>query len=223
MRIEFTYNEKNFGPKVTTRGDRPLIIYLYNLESGRKVEVEYISLPADHFYIFPRQWYTQWRIEVMEWVNGKLHMVGVDEFIPTYQPTHFYLEEGTLEDNIEYTKACLDYTKKWGVNKFLIETPFYEELSKHFNLTNFTSKITDIKDCCVNYVIKKTPSAGFAFESFGVPLVNEEIIYYNHHHPVDPSSVTPYEFAKSILFGPDYKTTPKFIPYEWTLKERVVH
>lgn len=228
MRVEFKYNNKESGPKVITYGDRPVLIYLYNLEGGVKTEVEYIPLPANHFYLFPRQWFTKWRIEVLEWVSGKLQTVAVDEFTPTFSSTHFYLEDGSLEEHLEYSKACLDYVEQYVIFDFKIESIYYKELAQYFGFDinqphPFTDEIANPEDCYVNYVIKKTPSTGSTFENYNVPLVNEEGIFYNHHHPLSPTNLTPYEFAKSIVMGPDYKKINKFIPYSWSLQERNVY
>ena len=223
MRVEFLYNNKGSGPKVITRGDRPLLIYLFNIINGKKTEVCYIPLEADHFYMFNRQWFTNWRIEVYEWVNGNLKTIATDEFSPTYKPTHFYLESDDLEESIDYAKACLDYTNHWGVNNFLIETQFHEEINQILEIENCVESINPAEHCYVNYIIKRGPSCSWIEESFGVNgLVNEEVVYSDMMYPYTPKNMSSYDLAHSILFGPDYKTIERVIPYDWTLKERIV-
>jgi len=221
--IEFYYNTKGMGPKVVGRGNKPLLIYLFNKINGKKTEVCYIPLPADHFYIFNRQWFTDWRVEVYEWVNGNLKTVAIDEFSPTYKPTHFYLESDNLEDSIEYSKACLDYVNHWEINDFLIETQFFQEINQILEIENCTESITSPEGCYVNYIIKKGPSCSWMEECWGVNgLVNEEVVFSDPMYPYTPKNISAYDLAHSILFGPNYKTIERIIPYDWVLKERIV-
>ena len=65
-----------------------------------------------------------------------------------------------------------------------------------------------------------SPSSFFAYENYGVYLLNEEIVSYNAEHPLPESEMNSYELATSILFGPDYKNSHYFIPQAWTLAEK---
>jgi len=223
MNLEFKYNIKGTGPKVETWGEKPFLIYMFNVVNNKKLEANSKSLPPYHFYINQRQWFTNWEIEVYEWVGGNLQLIAQDKFIPSNKITHFYLESNDLDETIEYTKACLEYVKHWEISQYLIETYFPEEINNHFNISHATNKIDFPEACYVNYVIKKQPSLADMEKFWGVGLINEEIIYNNFIHPYSYNNQSSYELAKSILFGPDYETIPKFIPYDWSLKERIVY
>lgn len=223
MSVEFYYNQKGMGPKIVTRGDKPVLIYLYNIINGKKTQVCYTALDPDHFYIFNRQWFTNWRVEVYEWVNGNLKTIAVDEFSPTYKTTHFYLESNDLEESIDYAKACLDYIDHWGIKSYLIQTNFPEEINQVLNIDRCLQNIHAPEGCYVNYIIKRGPSCSWIEESFGVNgLINEEVVYSDMMYPYTPKDMSSYDLAHSILFGPDYKTIERVIPYDWTLKERIV-
>lgn len=223
MRLEFSYNTKGKGPKIATWGDKPFLAYLSNLQGGKKVHIDCITIEAGYYYHFNRQWFTDWDIQVYQWINGGLKVVGSSVFLPTHQTTHFYLEGENLLVNRDYARACFDYIKNWDITNYLIETEWDEELNQEFSSDRFVKKIDYPEACYVNYVIGKYPSSGEAFENYGVPLVNEEVIFYNFFHPYYPGLHTPYEFARSILFGPDYKTIEKFIPHSWSIGEKIVY
>ena len=212
------YKFRNSGPRVTTWGEKPLLIYLYNLIDGKKIQVDNQTLNPNHFFQFGRQWFTNWLVEIFEWNAGNLVKIHTDVFSPYGKKTNFHLAEfDTLEEHIEYAKACIEYINHWDISEYSIESPFAFELKEIYPEIKFSHKILDPEMSYVSYEIKKTPSSYFAYENFGVSLLNEEVVNYNNHHPYSPEGVSSYEFAKSILFGPDYKKIERYIPQDWTL------
>ena len=215
------YKHRDSGPRILTWGEKPLLVYLYNLIDGKKVQIDNNVINPNHFFGFGRQWFTNWLIEVFEWNNGNLVKIHTDVFSPYNKKTNFHLAEfDSLEDHYGYAEACIEYINHWSISDYAIETPFAFELLQKYPKVKFSHKILDPEECYVSYEIKKTPSAFGAYENFGVPLLNEEVVNYNNHHPYPPEDSSPYEFAKSILFGPNYKEIPKYIPQDWTLANK---
>jgi hypothetical protein len=219
--IKVEYNQQNTGPKIITWNDKPLLVYIYNRIKGKRVLVACHTLPPNHYFQFNRQWFTNWEIEVFEWNDGELIKAHVNVFNPYNQVTHFHLAEfDPIEDHIEYAKACLEYASKWKLENFVIESPWAIDLEKEFPGVRFAHKIMDPNNCYVSYEIKKTLSEYGAYENFGVYTLSEEIVNFNNTHPVPSDTITSYELAKSILFGPNYDESYKFIPPTWTLTNK---
>ena len=219
--VSTEYNLRDKGIRVNTWGDKPLLIYIYNNLNGKKTFVGNFTLPPGHFYEYDRTWFTNWQVEVFEWNEvGNLTNIHTDVFTPYGKITNFFLAEfDSIQDHKGYIKACIDYINYWSISEYNIITPHSEELSTTFPNLNFTSYLEDEKNCYVSYDIRRTPSAFNAYENYGVYLLNEEIVSYNSQHPNPERGIDSYTFAKSILFGPDYKNVEYFIPQAWTLAE----
>ena len=219
--IKVEYNHRNTGPKVLTWNEKPLLVYVYNRIKGKKILVVCYQLPPNHYFQFNRQWFTDWEIEVFEWNSGELVRVHVDIFNPYNKITHFYLAEfDSIDNHVEYIKACLEYVSKWSIQNFVIETTWALELQEKYPNITLVHKIMDEGECYVSYEIKKTLSEFGTYENFGVYILNEEIVNFNNHHPFPPDTMSSYELAKTILFGPNYDETHKFIPPTWTLAKK---
>ena len=46
--IQTEYNSRNIGLKVSTWGENPLLIYIYNIINGKKIPVANHTLPPGH-------------------------------------------------------------------------------------------------------------------------------------------------------------------------------
>ena len=213
---------KNSGVRVSSWGEKPLLIYLYNIINGKKTYLDNYNLPPGHYYEYGRTWFTNWQIEVYEWNEVKnLVKIHTSNFSPYGKKTNFFLAEfDSIEDHKGYIDACGDYINHWSISECNIVTPYYEHFSKIYPNLNFTSYLEDEEDCYVSYDIRRTPSSYSSYEDYGVYLLNEEIVNYNNQHPYPEQNVDSYTFAKSILFGPDYKNSHSFIPQAWTLAEK---
>lgn len=219
------YNIKDKGFRISSWGEKPLLIYAYNNVNGKKLFVDNFTLPPGHFYEYGRTWFTNWQIEIFEWSEIKdLVKIHTDVFSPYGKKTNFHLAEfDSIEDHKGYIKACADYINSWSISEYNIISPYSEELSTILPTMNFTSYLEDERDCYVSYDIRRTPSSFNSYENYGVYLLNEEIVNYNAQHPYPEKGVNSYDFAKSILFGPDYKNAEYFIPQTWTLTEKLLY
>jgi len=216
---------KNSGVRVSSWGEKPLLIYLYNIINGKKTHLDNYNLPPGHYYEYGRTWFTNWQIEVYEWNELKnLVKIHTSTFSPYGKKTNFFLAEfDSIEDHKAYVEACGEYINHWSIAEYNIVTPYHMDLSKIYPNLNFASYLEDDEDCYVSYDIRRTPSAYSSYEDYGVYLLNEEIINYNNQHPLPEQNVDSYTFAKSILFGPDYKNSHYFIPQAWTLAEKSLY
>lgn len=215
------YNSKDKGVRINSWGEKPLLIYLYNNVNGKKLFVDNFTLPPGHFYEYGRTWFTNWQVEVFEWNEiGNLVNIHTSVFSPYGKKTNFFLAEfDSIEDHIDYTRACVDYINHWSISEYNIITPHANDLSTTYPDLNFVTHIEE-NESYVSYDIRRTPSSFFAYENYGVYLLNEEIVSYNAEHPLPESEMNSYELATSILFGPDYKNSHYFIPQAWTLAEK---
>ena len=215
------YNKKEKGIRVSSWGEKPLLIYIYNNVNGRKLHIDNFTLPPGHFYEYGRTWFTNWQVEVFEWnETGNLINIHTNVFSPYGKKTNFFLSEfDSIESHKGYVKACIDYINYWNISEYNIITPHKDELSTIYPDLSFTYQADEI-DSYVSYDIRRTPSSFFAYENYGVYLLNEEIVCYNAQHPLPELGMDPYDLATSILFGPDYKNSEYFIPQAWTLAEK---
>ncbi len=221
-KLEVTYNHLGQGPRVTAWGDKPLLVYWSNVVKDKKLMSYAVDLQGGYWYQQGRQWFCNWVVEVFEWNKGNLNKIHTDYFNPYNKRAHFHLDDtASYQEHVEYTKACLEFIDYWNLESYSIETPYAHELHKEFPGIFFAHKILD-EVCYVNYVIKKSPSSNFSWENYKMWTMNDEYVFFNHIHPCNFEDQTPYEFAKSVLFGPDYDKLDEYIPYAWTLNERVV-
>jgi hypothetical protein len=220
--IQTEYNSRNIGLKVSTWGENPLLIYLYNIIDGKKIQVDNYTLPPGHYFEYGRSWFTNWQVEVFEWnKKGKLTQAHTDVFSPYGKKTNFFLAEfDSIETHLEYINACVDYINHWSIPEYNIVTPHAGQIIVNNPHLNVVSSLDDETDCYVSYEIKRTPSAFNSYENYGVYILNEEIVNYNNQHPNPEVGVNDYDLARNILFGPDYKSSLKFIPPTWTLAKK---
>lgn len=221
--VNIEYNHFEAGPRVAVFGEHPVLVYWYNEINGVKKHVDQQVIEPGHWYQIGRQWFNNWIIEAHEWNGGNLLTIKEEKFNPYNKSVYFRLDENSpIEEHREYLKACMDFVSHWRSSSYNIESPYAHELLEENPGMKISHKIMD-EDCYVAFVIKKTPSDSNVFENFGFYGLNDEMVYFNFHHPENPDQQTPYEFAKSILFGPDYSKLEEFILHDWTLKERIVY
>ena len=217
------YNNRGSGPRLSTWGDKKLYATFSNIIDHKKTFINSEIIEPGHYTLLHRQWFTNWQIEVYEWVDGKMVNCFNNIFTPYGKTVHFYLDDTVdIETHKEYLKACEEFIKKYTPDFHLIESCYANDLLLEFPNLNIVSLITDNELCYVNYEIRQTPSEMNTYEDYGILNNDEEIVSFNFHHPCNPYEQTPYEFAKSIILGPDYKEMEKFIPYSWTLVNKVV-
>jgi len=223
MSILVEYNKRGLGPIVHNQIEEDLLIFYNHIVNGKKYVAYTLDLQGGWYRQANRQWFCNWNIEAFKWNKGKLIKVAEDNFHPYKKRIHFHLdEEATIEEHKQYILACIEFITLWEIDSYTIETYYADQLKSEFP-TLFLSEFILDDNCYANYVIKRTPSAYSSYENFGVPSLKEEFLYFNFDHPCNPDNQTSYEFAKSILFGPDYKNLLSFFPYEWTLKEPIVY
>ena len=221
-KVEVTYNNLDAGPRVTTWGDKPLLMYFNNVINGKETMAYANETQPGYWHQQSRQWFCNWVVRVYEWNNGNLLNIHTDIFNPYNKRVHFHLDDtASVDEHFEYTQACMEFARHWNLESFTIESPWAFDLAAKIPNVSFAHKILD-EGCYVNYVIKKSPSSNYTNERYGMWSMNEEYVFFNHNHPLDPDYQTPYEFARSILFGPDYNKLEEFVPYDWTLNERIV-
>lgn len=221
--VEVEYNHLEAGPRVAVFGDKPILVYWYNEVKGVKKHTFQQIIEPGIWYQYGRQWFCNWVIEAYEWNGGNLLKVHESKVNPYDKPVYFHLDENaTIEEHEEYLRACMDFVSHWRSSSYNIESPYAHELLAKNPGMKISHKIMD-EDCYISFVIKKTPSDSSTFENYGFYGYNEEMVYFNNHHPQNPNEQTPYEFAKSILFGPDYSEIEEFILPDWTLKEKIVY
>jgi len=221
--IKVEYNHLEAGPRVITWGEKPLLIYWSNVINDKKIMAYCAETEPGYWHQQSRQWFSNWVVEVYEWINGNMVKVHQDIFNPYAKKVHFILDEfDSIENHIEYVRACKKFISHWNLSTYAIESPYAHELKELYPDTTIAHKILDPENCYVNYVIKKTPSLNYSWENYKVWTKNVEYVLFNDHHPLNPEDQTPYEFAESILFGPDYSKLNHYIPYAWTLNEKVV-
>lgn len=223
MGISVKHNIKNHGPLITNYTGENVLIYYNIIINNRKYLVYGLDIDEGWYRQSSRQWYCPWQIEVFKWNKGKLVKIAEDNFLPYKKRIHFHLsEKSTIEEHKQYILACIDFIDYWDISSYTIETKYTKELTVDFpNL--FLSEFIMDDNCYVNYVIEKSNSEYNSYENFGVPSLKEEFLYFNFNHPNNPQDQSSYEFARSILFGPDYSKLHTFFPYEWTLKEPIVY
>jgi len=220
--VNVEYNHFEAGPRIAVFGDNPVLVFWSTEINGVKKFVDQQVIEPGYWYQVARQWFNNWIIEAYEWNKGNLLKIKEDKFNPYNKDVYFRLDEnGTIEEHEEYMKACNDFISYWNSSNYSIETPHAQDLLKKYPEVKLSQKIMD-ENCYVSFDIKTTPSAFSTVENFGVYGLNDEMVYFNHHHPENPEGMTSYEFAKTILFGPDYSRIEEFIPCDWTLKERIV-
>lgn len=220
--INIEYNHLNAGPRVVVFGEKPILVYWFNEINGVKKMVNAEIVQPGYWFQISRQWYSNWIIEAYEWNQGNLLKIKEDKFNPYGKRIHFHLDEfGSLEEHQEYIKACIDFVSHWSLESYVVESPHAHELLKQYPGFSISHKIMD-EDCYKSFLIKKTPSDCHMWENFKTWGLNEEFVFFNHNHPENPEDQTSYEFARSILFGPDYKKLNEWVPCAGTLNERVV-
>ena len=220
-KVEVTYNHLGHGPRVTTWGENPVLVYWNNIIDGKEVMTYSSELNGGYWYQQSRQWFNNWVVRVYEWNKGNLKEIHTEHFNPYGKRVHFHLENSSLEEHRGYLKACFEFIEHWNLESYAIETKHAHELLKEFPGTSLSHKILD-ESCYVNYEIKKSPSSSYSWERYKMWSMNDEYVYFNHIHPQNPNTQSSYDFAKSVIFGPDYKSLDEWIPYAWTLNERVV-
>jgi hypothetical protein len=221
--FEIEYNVRGSGPRLSTWGEKKLHVTFSNIVDHKKLFVNSEIIEPGHYTLLHRQWFTNWQIEVYEWNNGKMINCFNDIFAPYGKTVHFYLDDtADINSHREYLKACQEFIEMYNSDFHLIESCYANELLLEFPYLNIISLITDDQPCYVNYEIRQTPSEMGTYENYGILGNDEEIVSYNFHHPCNPKDQSPYEFARSIILGPDYKNMETFIPYSWTLKNKVV-
>lgn len=221
-KIEVTYNNLDAGPRVTTWGDKPLLMYFNNVINGKETMAYANETQPGYWHQQSRQWFCNWVVRVYEWNNGNLLNIHTDVFNPYNKRVHFHLDDtASVDEHFEYTQACMEFARHWNLESFTIESTWAFDLAARIPNVSFAHKILD-ETCYVNYVIKKSPSSNYTNERYGMWSMNEEYVFFNYNHPLDPDYQTPYEFARSVLFGPDYNKLEEFVPYDWTLNERIV-
>lgn len=217
------YNIKGIGPRILTWGDKDLKIDFYNKINHKQLLHTWGFAIPNTFWQIPRQWFSNWVIEVKEWNQGKLQTIFTDIFNPYNKTVHFYLDENSsLEEHIEYSKACNEFFKKWSTNT-IIESPFSDQLQLIFPNLIFTNKILNENDCYVNYEIKEKLSYKDLYEKYKIYMMNQEILCYGDSNPLPKDQLTPYEFAYSIIFGPNPENVQNYVPYEWIFKEPFIY
>lgn len=221
-RIDVEYNHLNAGPRVIVYGEKPVLVYWFNEINGVKKMAFAEVIEPGYWHQQSRQWACNWVIEAYEWNGGNLLKIKEDRFNPYGKRVHFHLDEfGSLEEHKEYIKACIDYVSHWNLDSYTIESPFAHELLAEYPGFSISHKIID-EQCYKSFLIKKTPSDSHMWENFGIWGMNDEYVYFNQNHPENPEYQTNYEFARSVLFGPDYKKINEWVDHAGTLNERVV-
>jgi hypothetical protein len=217
------YNLRGGGPRLNTWGDKQLHVIFYNIVNGRRRFVNAAIVEPGHFTQMNRQWATNWETEAHEWVDGKLVLCFKDTYTPYGKTVHFYLDDtSSIDEHRQYLKACKDFIIANNSDYHLIESYYANELIMEFPDLNIVSLIDPNENCYVNFEIKKSLSERLTYENYGVVLNNEEVVNFCFDHPFNPEDLTPYEFARSIVLGPNFEEMDDFIPYAWTLAEGVV-
>jgi len=209
--IHVEYNNLGYGPKISYYGEKSVIIMISTFSEGIKKTIKNEILDPGHFFLLYRQFYQEWIIESYTWNNGELVKFKTDIFNPHNKKVHIYLDNSLSclpYQHKEYVLACIDFLKKWEITDYVIESQYLNELKSEFPNINIVDKITN-NDCYVNFNIKRDVAFNDPFE---------ELVFFNNTHPHNYEDFNDYEFAKQILFGPDYSKINTYIPHGESLK-----
>lgn len=217
--IKVSYNIKNYGIKINSLGDKKLLVYIYTKIGNKKVVLHRREMLPNQFYMDGRNFFTEWIVEFFEWSDGKTKKVFTECFNPYNKIAYFYLDpNGTVEEHIEYVKAIRDFSNYWSSSGIVIESIHLSNNDPSFLIIPKISEEQN-QNCYVNYMIEKKESSNMSYENYGVSTMLDEQIYFNHIHPYNPETLTPYEFARSIIFKPDYNENLRYLPHNLTLSK----